>query len=269
MTSGSGVENRSSGELSPQSSRLQGKVAVVTGAGRNVGEAIAVQLAREGARVAVVDVERQAADRTAATVNALRPESAVAICCDVSLSGEVETMVEEVWSRLGGVDILVNSVAITDRGRTVLDLSDKEWSRVLDITLGGTFYCCREVAKRMVDAGRVGSIVNIGSTSGYQPRANALAYPTAKAALYGFSKSIALQLGRHRIRVNCVTPNKVGSPVGEAEERDRPRDNLIGRACRPQDIANAVAFVVSEEASFITGTDLVVDGGALISASMD
>jgi NAD(P)-dependent dehydrogenase (short-subunit alcohol dehydrogenase family) len=250
--------------------RLAAHCAVVTGGGRNVGEAIALQLVEEGARVAVVDIDPAAAERTAKKLNALRPGSGVALTCDVSHPAEVQRMAGEAWEALGAVNILVNSVAITDRGRTILDLPDELWSRVLDISLGGTFLCCKYLAQRMVEAGNGGSIVNIGSTSGHQPRANALAYPTAKAALYGLSKSIALQLGEHRIRVNCVTPNKVGSPVGQAEEgRKRPLRNLVGRGCTPEDIAKAVAFMVSPDASFITGVDLVVDGGALVSASMD
>ena len=250
--------------------RLDGKRALVTGGGRNVGEAIALQFCREGATVTVVDVDEEAAARTAGRLNEVHPGTGIALQCDVSSSEDVEAMTGKAWDAMGGIDILVNSVAITDRGRTVLDLSFEEWSRVLNVTLGGTFNCCQHVAKRMVNAGVQGSIVNIGSTSGYQPRANALAYPTAKTALYGFSRSVALQLGSHGIRVNSVTPNKVGSPVGQADEpANRPRNNLIGRSCTPEDIAQAVAFIASSEASFVTGADLVVDGGALISASMD
>jgi NAD(P)-dependent dehydrogenase (short-subunit alcohol dehydrogenase family) len=250
--------------------RLDGKRALVTGGGRNVGEAIALRFCGEGATVAVVDVDEQAAGRTAARLNEVRQGAGIALQCDVSSNLDVEAMTGRAWDAMGGIDILVNSVAITDRGRTVLDLTYEEWSRVLNVTLGGTFNCCQHVAKRMVDAGVGGSIVNIGSTSGYQPRGNALAYPTAKTALYGFSRSAALQLGPRGIRVNCVTPNKVGSPVGQAEEStNRSRNNLIGRSCTPEDIAQAVTFIASSEASFITGADLVVDGGALISASMD
>ncbi|MEV6123917.1 SDR family oxidoreductase [Streptomyces sp. NPDC052077] len=248
---------------------LEGRRIIVTGAGRNVGEAVAAELVARGARVAVVDLDPATAARTAAALNDRSPGSACAVACDVSDSADVARMVKEVRAALGGVDGLVNSVAITDRGRTVLTIGDDEWDRVLRISLTSVLYTVREVARTMVEDGAKGSIVNIGSTSGYQPRANAIAYPTAKAALLALNKSLALQLGHQGIRVNSVTPNKVGSPVGEAEERDRPRNNLVGRGCEPVDIAKAVAFVMSEDAGFVTGVDLVVDGGALVSMSMD
>ncbi len=256
--------------MSSDDGSLAGRRAIVVGAGRNVGEAIAFTLAERGASIAVVDLDATAARQNADRLNGIRPGSAISFGCDVSNAAQVEEMGAFVWEELGGAEILVNSVAITDRGKTILDLSEEEWERVLRITLTGPFLTTANIARRMVDSGLSGAIVNIGSTSGHRPRANALAYPTAKAALYALSQSSALQLGPHGIRVNCVTPNKVGSPVGESEERaGRPRNNLIGRSCTPHDIANAVAFLVSGQGSFITGTDIVVDGGALIATAMD
>jgi NAD(P)-dependent dehydrogenase (short-subunit alcohol dehydrogenase family) len=247
------------------SSRLQERRAIVTGAGRNVGEAIARRFAHEGARVVLADIDIETASRVAKTMNEERPDSAVALACDVSSPAEVQALVDTAWERLGHVDTLVNCVAITDRPTSVLDLPDELWQRVLDVTLTGAFLTTKYLAKRMTAEERGGVIVHIGSTSGQYARKNALAYPTAKAALYGLVRSLALQLGSHGIRVNTVSPNKVGSPVGtDVEPVDRERRNLVGRACTPEDIANAVAFMVSEEAGFITGTDLLVDGGAVI-----
>ena len=239
----------------------------MTGAGRNVGEAISAELARRGARVAVVDLDRESAQRVAKLVNAGRPGSAVAIAADVSSPPDVRRMVDDAWSGLGAVDTLVNCVAITDRPATVLDLDDDRWDQVLRVSLTSAFLTTKYLARRMVAAGAGGVIIHIGSTSGSSARKNAIAYPAAKAGLYALTRSMALQLGGHGIRVNTVSPNKVGSPVGQAEEpANRPRKNLIGRACTPQDIANAVAFMASDEASFVTGTDLLVDGGALIAS---
>ena len=237
----------------------------MTGAGRNVGEAVSAELAGRGARVAVVDVSAESADRVARILNENRPGSAVPVTADVSSAEDVQRMVDAAWDGLGPVDTLVNCVAITDRPATVLDLPDERWDEVLRVTLSSAFLTTKYVAKRMVASGRNGVIVHIGSTSGLRPRRNAVAYPTAKAGLYGLVRSLALQLGSYGIRVNTVSPNKVGSPVGQAAEpANRERGNVLGRACRPQDIANAVAFMVSEEANFVTGTDLLVDGGALI-----
>jgi NAD(P)-dependent dehydrogenase (short-subunit alcohol dehydrogenase family) len=249
------------------SSSLEGRSVIVTGAGRNVGEAISRELAARGARVAVVDIDKGSADRVAKVVNAEHPDAAVALAADVSSPADVQRMVDDAWERLGAVDTLVNCVAITDRPTTVLELPDDRWDQVLRVTLSSAFLTTKYVARRMVDAGASGVIIHIGSTSGSFARRNAIAYPTAKAGLYALTRSMALQLGGHGIRVNTVSPNKVGSPVGQAEEpASRPRNNLLGRACTPQDIAGAVAFMVSDEAGFVTGTDLLVDGGALIAS---
>jgi 3-oxoacyl-[acyl-carrier protein] reductase len=249
------------------SSSLEGRSVIVTGAGRNVGEAISRELIIRGARVAVVDIDADAATRVAKALNTERPGAAVPLSADVSSSGEVQRMVAGAWSGLGTVDTLVNCVAITDRPTTVLELDDDRWDQVLRITLSGAFLTTKYVARRLVEDGTKGVIIHIGSTSGSFARRNAIAYPTAKAGLYALTRSMALQLGGYGIRVNTVSPNKVGSPVGQAAEpANRPRNNLLGRACTPQDIANAVAFMASDEASFVTGTDLLVDGGALIAS---
>jgi NAD(P)-dependent dehydrogenase (short-subunit alcohol dehydrogenase family) len=249
------------------SSSLEGRSVIVTGAGRNVGEAISRELARRGARVAVVDIDQESAERVAKLVNAERPGSAVALAADVSSPADVQAMVDAAWSGLGTVDTLVNCVAITDRPTTVLELPDDRWDQVLRVTLSSAFLTTKYVARRIVGDGAGGVIIHIGSTSGLFARNNAVAYPSAKAGLYALTRSLALQLGRYGIRVNTVSPNKVGSPVGQATEpANRARNNLLGRSCTPQDIANAVAFMASDEASFVTGTDLLVDGGALIAS---
>jgi NAD(P)-dependent dehydrogenase (short-subunit alcohol dehydrogenase family) len=249
------------------SSRLQGRCAMVTGAGRNVGEAIAHRFAAEGARVAVVDIDFAAAARVAQAMNDEHPDSAVPLRCDVSAPADVQALVDDAWSRLGHVDTMVNCVAITDRPTTVLELPDELWQKVLDTTLTSAFLTTKYLARKMVAEERGGVVIHIGSTSGRFARKNALAYPTAKAALYALVRSLALQLGTHGIRVSTVSPNKVGSPVGtDVEPANRERRNLVGRGCTPEDIANAVAFMVSDEAGFITGTDLLVDGGAVIAS---
>jgi NAD(P)-dependent dehydrogenase (short-subunit alcohol dehydrogenase family) len=244
--------------------RVDGKVAIVTGGGRNVGRAIARRFVREGARVAVVDVDRRRGEATVAELERLRSGSAHFVQCDVSSSDDVQRMVHQVRDVLGGVDVLVNNVAITDRGRTVLDLDEDLWRRVLACTLDSVFLGSKYAARQMVDQGRGGVIVNIGSTSGHRGRRNATAYSAAKGAVLNLTRSLAVQLGEHGIRVNTVTPNKVGSPVGEDEEpADRQRVNPLGGGATPDDIANAVAFVASDEAGFVSAADILVDGGSL------
>lgn len=235
----------------------------MTGAGRNIGEAIAHLFAAEGARVAVVDIDRARANRTAEAIRAGRPDAALPLCCDVADGASVRGMLAEVLGRWGGVDILVNNVAVTDH-RTVLDLDEAEWDRVLRVTLSSVFVCCKYVGRAMVERGRGGRIVNITSTSGYRGRSEATAYTAAKGGVVNLTRSLAIQLAPYGIRVNSVAPNRIGSPVGvdEVPER-RVVTNLVGRPGVPMDIAQAVTFLVSDEAAFITATDLLVDGGAL------
>jgi NAD(P)-dependent dehydrogenase (short-subunit alcohol dehydrogenase family) len=229
-----------------------------------VGAATALRLASEGARVAVVDLDRGRADATTARIEAEHPAAAQAFSCDVADPAAVRQTMDDIYARFGRIDILVNNVAITDRGATVLDLDEDVWDQVLAVTLTSVFLCTKYAGQKMVEGGKGGAIVNIGSTSGYRARPNALAYPAAKAAVINMTRSIAAQLAPYGIRANSVTPNKVGSPVGRDEEPpDRPRRNMLGRGGHPDDIAAAVVFLVSEDASFITSTDLVVDGGVL------
>ena len=250
--------------------RFENKVAIVTGGGRNVGAAVATRFVAEGAKVAVVDLDPGRGQATADGLERTRSGSARFFQCDVSSPQDVERMVGEVVQEFGGVDILVNNVAITDRGKTVLDLDPDEWHRVFAVTVDSVFLCTQHAARAMVAQGRGGAVVNIGSTSGHRGRHNALAYPAAKGAVVNLTRALAAQLGPHGIRVNTVTPNKVGSPVGEdVEPADRKRTNVLGRGAVPDDIANAVAFMASDEAGFVTAADLLVDGGSLYAGMAD
>ena len=243
--------------------KLLNQVGVVTGAGRNIGEAIAHSFAHEGANVAVVDINEQAAQKVADAINSTHPGKAMAFACDVSSGKDVEQLMDQVVERWGYIDILVNNVAITDH-KTVLDLEEDEWDRVLSVTLKSVFLCTKFAAKKMVDRGQGGKVVNIASTSGHKGRADATAYTAAKGGVLNLTRSLAMQLAPYNIRVNSVTPNKIGSPVGyDSIPENRGITNLVGRNGVPEDIAKAVLFMVSDDASFITATDLLVDGGAL------
>ena len=243
--------------------RLENRVGLVTGAGRNIGEEVAHALAREGARVAVVDVRQNAAEAVAQSINATCPEAAMAVVADVSASADVQRMVSEVLARWGGIDILVNNAAITDH-KTVLDLDEEEWDRVMEVTLKSVYLCTKYAAKHMANQGRGGRIINIASTSGHRGRADSTAYTAAKGGVLNLTRSLAIQLAPYGIRVNSVTPNMVGSPVGEDTiSKDRRISNLVGRQGMPPDIAAAVIFLASDDADFITAVDLLADGGAL------
>ena len=243
--------------------RLDGKVAIVTGGGRNIGEAISHAFAEEGARVAVVDWLEERAQAVAGAINAERDGAALSVTCDVTASGDVERMVGEVVGRWGRVDLLVNNVGVVDR-TNVLELAESEWDRVTGVSLKSVFLCTKYAAKQMVEQGDGGRIVNLASTSGHRGRDNATAYPAAKGGVLNLTRALAVQLAPYAIRVNSITPNRV---LTEAEpgapDRNRPVDNLIGRPCMPRDVALAAVFLASADADFITGIDLPVDGGVL------
>lgn len=240
---------------------LDGDVAIVTGAGRNIGEAIATRFAAEGARVVVADVDEERAAGTVEAIEAEGGEAAVA-AVDVTDEAQVREMVATAEDAFGPVDVLVNNVAISDR-TGLLELPVEEWDRVLAVNLRGTFLCTREVAKSMRDSGG-GRIVNVASTSAHRGRPEAAAYATSKAGILNFTRSAAKALAEHDIRVNTLSPTRSGSRVGEVDERTGPAasDILVGRWGRPTDQANGALFLVSPESGFVNGTELLVDGGS-------
>ena len=241
--------------------RLQGQVAVVTGAGRNIGERIAEVLAGEGAQVAAVDLDRGRAERAAAKLAAAGADAAPFVA-DVSIDSEVRALVAGVVERFGRIDILVNNVAVSDN-RHVLEITEREWDDTIRVTLKAPFLMAKHVAERMVAQGG-GKIVNIGSTSGYRGRGSAVAYSAAKGGVANLTRALAFQLAPHGIRVNSVSPNRTGSPVGRQEvDPDRWFKNLVDRPGVPDDTAQVVLFLCTEEASFICGENIFADGGVM------
>lgn len=244
--------------------RLENQVAIVTGAGRNIGEAVAHSFADEGARVAVVDLRPDAARTVADAVNAAHPGCAVAVGADVSSSEDVQRIVAETVGAFGGVDILVNNAAVTDH-TPALDLPEDEWDNVINVTLKSVFLTAKYVGRQMRDQGRGGRIINIASTSGHRGRADATAYSAAKGGVLNLTRSLAIQFAPFGVRVNSLTPNRIGSPVGRDSmpEAGRGVTNLVGRQGMPPDIASVCVFMASAESDFIAAADILVDGGSL------
>ena len=243
--------------------RLENQVAIVTGGGRNIGEDISKLFAQEGAKVAVVDLDQERGSRVAADINAKTPGRAISVTCDVASAASVEKMVQTVVAEFRGVDILINNAAWTDH-KTIFDITEEEWDRVMNVCLRSVWYCTRYAAKAMIEQKRRGKIINIASTSGHWGRKEATAYTTAKAGVLNLTRSIAVQLAPEGIRVNSISPNRIGSPVGQDEVPEkRVVKNLAGRRGVPMDIARAALFLVSDESDFIYAVDLPVDGGAL------
>jgi NAD(P)-dependent dehydrogenase (short-subunit alcohol dehydrogenase family) len=242
--------------------KLKDQVAIITGAGRNIGEEVAALLASEGAKVAVVDMDKDRGNKVASAIKANGGQAA-AFVANVADEAQVEKMVKDVVATFGGVDILVNNAAISDN-KHMLEITKEEWDRVIAVTLTGPFLVSRAAAKQMVAQGRGGKIVNVGSTSGFRGRPRALAYTAAKGGVANLTRSMAVQLAPHNIRVNCVAPNKIGSPVGKDEfDPTRPVINLRNRTGVPADLAKAVLFLVSDDSDFIVGDILFVDGGVM------
>lgn len=245
--------------------KLSGKAAIVTGAGRNIGEEISVLFAQEGAKVAVVDMDEGRANAVADRIKGEGGE-AVAIVCDVSDTADIEKMVSATVDAFGAVDILVNNVAISDN-KDIFEITEDEWRKTIDVTLSTPFYVTKQVAKWMVDNDRRGKVINIGSTSGFKGRPKALAYTAAKGGVANLTQSMAVQLAPYGIIVNQVSPNMTGSPVGQQIfDRNRKVNNLVGRPGEPDEQAKAVLFLASDDASFIAGANLFVDGGTMAMA---
>jgi 3-oxoacyl-[acyl-carrier protein] reductase len=248
--------------------KLDGRVAVVTGAGRGIGASEAVRLAEDGARVAVLDLSAESGAETVEAVKKAGSE-AIAVACDVSSSKQVGAAFEEVAHRFGTVDILVNNAGLL-RDNLSFKMSEDDWDKVLDVHLKGSFLCSQAVQKYMVDQeyGRIvmtSSIVALGNKG----QAN---YSAAKGALQSLARTMALELGRFNITVNAVAPGWVETEMTkEAAERagmtmedmkERFAKNIpLRRFGKPEDIANVVAFLASDDASYISGETLYVAGG--------
>lgn len=240
--------------------KLKDQVAVVTGAGRNIGESIVKLFAGEGARIVVVDMDEASGGKVADDLKQAGHE-AIYVKADVSDEDSVKSIVKSAVDAFGRIDILVNNVAISDN-KNIRDITKADWDRTIAVTLTSQFLCCKYVGEQMIEQGDGGAIVNIGSTSGFQGRGSAVAYAAAKGGVANLMRALAVQLAPYKIRVNSVVPNKIGSPVGKEEfDPTRPVPNLVGRAGKPDELASAVLFMVSSDAAFVVGENLVVDGG--------
>jgi 3-oxoacyl-[acyl-carrier protein] reductase len=242
--------------------KLEGQAAVVTGASRGIGRAIAIALAQEGARVAVLSTRLEGSQRVADEIVAAGGK-AEGRALDVSDSKAVQSAFDELNEGLGGLSILVNNAGMTKDG-LLMRMSDEDFDRVIAVDLRGMFLCCRAAVRYFVKAKR-GRIINIGSVVGLRGNAGQANYAAAKAGVVGLSKSLARELGSRGVTVNAVAPGFIttdmtaGLPASVKEES--LKSIPLQRFGLPEDIAKAVVFLASEDASYITGQVLVVDGG--------
>jgi NAD(P)-dependent dehydrogenase (short-subunit alcohol dehydrogenase family) len=242
--------------------KLKDQVAVVTGAGRNIGEDIAKLFAAEGATVAVFELDAPRGQRTVDAIVGGGGKAALFLA-DVSNGAAVAAAVSAVVEQFGRIDVLVNNVAISDN-KHIFDITEEEWDRVLAVTLKSQFLMAQAVGRQMAKQASGGRIVNVGSTSGFMGRKRAVAYSAAKGGVVNLTRAMAVQLAPHNIRVNAIVPNKIGSPVGRDEfDPSRPVPNMPKRPGLPSEAAKAVLFLACEDSSFTYGENLFVDGGVL------
>ena len=250
--------------------RLAGRRVLITGAASGIGRAIALLFAQEGAAVAVADLDRAGGEAVVREITAGGGQAAF-VLCNVAQETDCQRAVEFTIDELGGLDILVNNAGIIRR-TTVLETAEQDWDQVMAVNVKSVYLLSRFAIPAMVRAGG-GAIINMGSGWGLTGGRSAAAYCASKGAVVQLTRAMAIDHGPHNVRVNCVCPGDTDTPMlaDEAEQLGTPRerfmaeaaDRPLGRVGTPEEIARAVLYLASEEASFVTGAVLVVDGGGL------
>jgi len=242
--------------------RLRDKKAIVTGAGQGIGKSIAVKFAQEGAAVAIVEMNPATGMETQREVEKLGG-TALSLAVDVADPNQVQGMVKEVLGVWGKIDILVNNAGF-DRAATLLKVKEEDWDAVLGVHLKGTFNCIQAVADHMIE-NRYGKIVNMSSVYGKSGAIAEISYSSAKAGLLGLTKSVARELAKYQINVNAVLPGLILTPtIAKMPEKYQNmfiENTPLRRLGRPEEVANVVAFLASDEASYMTGATVEVSGG--------
>src|SRR5512139_2110944 len=246
--------------------KLKDRVAIVTGGARGIGKAIALSCLREGAKVAIIDSDKERLEMLKKEMGKEKREVTV-IPCDITKSGEVKEMMDQVCKRFVRIDILVNNAGIIRRG-TIETVTEEDWDRVIEVNLKGTFNCCKAVAGIMKQQ-RYGKIVNVSSIAGKMGDiTSAPGYGPSKAGVDALTKTLARQLAPYAINVNGVSPHAIETEMSAQWSEERRREIIasipLGRLGKPEDVAEAVLFLASDDASFITGEILDVNGGALM-----
>jgi 3-oxoacyl-[acyl-carrier protein] reductase len=246
---------------------LEGKVAIVTGAGRNIGRAIALALAADGASIVVnARGNRAEADSVAREIEAAGGKALVHIG-DVAAAAEVQAMVDAALKNFGRIDILVNNAALR-REKPFADMSHAEWREIMDVTLDGPFHCAKACLAALRDSG-AGTIVNIGGLSAHTGAANRAHVVTAKAGIVGFTRALAHDLAPDGITVNCVVPGLIGTPRPKSAPEPAhhlTHQTITGQRGTPDDVAAMVRFLCSPAARYVTGQAIHSNGGAYLGA---
>ena len=244
--------------------RLQGKVAVVTGGAQGIGRAIALGLGREGAKVAIADLQADKAKSVAAELQALGTE-ALAVEVNVASESSVKQLASETFSRFGRVDVLVNDAGIYLKA-PVVEITEENWDRTINVNLGGNFFCCRAFIPSMRKQ-KGGRIISVASGIAHYGAKEFAPYAASKAAIIGFVKSLAREVGHDGITVNALCPGAANTAMprthrSEEELMQRLRSNPLGHVLEPEDFVGPVVFLASDAASYITGQSINVNCGS-------
>jgi NAD(P)-dependent dehydrogenase (short-subunit alcohol dehydrogenase family) len=246
--------------------KLTGRVALVTGAARGIGRGIAEVFADEGADVAVNDVGNMPQAETVAASIRSKGRRAITVAADVAKRGDVEPMIDKVWKELGPIDVLVNNAGI-ETIVPFLELTDEQWTRLVDVNLRGAWLCSQVFCRRVVAEGRTGNIVNIGSIQAAKVLPGRTHYAPAKLGLEALTRNMSAEMTPQGIRVNCIHPGLIDTPMTEWVMKDAEILPVVlaqismGRAGAPREIGAVAAFFASDDASYLTGQSIFVDGG--------
>jgi NAD(P)-dependent dehydrogenase (short-subunit alcohol dehydrogenase family) len=248
--------------------RLKGKTALITGGGRGIGSGIAVAFAQEGCDVAVNFVKnRESAEKTASAIEGLG-RSAFLIQADVSITAEAERLVQEAADSLGGIDILVNNAAVNLYGPWSA-IDERSWNLIMNTNLRGAFFCAQFTAKSMIVQNRAGSIINLSSTNGRVAESDVLVYNVSKGGMEMLTKSLALELAPHGIRVNSLAPGFIETDANRSYIADpKFRSHYLShiplkRFGSVHDCVGAAVFLASDESAYMTGQSIIIDGGLI------
>lgn len=256
---------------------LKGKIALITGGAGGIGQAICLRLAEEGAEIAMCDLKEEPLRDTEKMIHSMG-KKALGIKCDVGCIEETRTLVKEVLKNFGKIDILVNNAGIGDTNLSFDEIDPELWDRIYNTNVKGPFFLTQQVAKQMIDKGIKGRIINIASTEGKTNRAGSIVYSSSKHALIGLTQGLAIQLAPYWITVNAVCPGLIDTPIYHKTDEQMGLEHgstlkaivdlsiesrilKLPRVGTPEDIAGAVAFLVSEDASYMTGQAINVCGG--------